>query len=133
MILGLVNIQMLSVPATNSNRQYGSRKMIKGNKNKVLFILLSLLLTFGWFYWFQLRPTQIRHDCSWVKRHNDAIPAQEAKTKEQQIKEWGDRYNPNNPYMIPTDVPFRPAQPAKDWWKPASPQEYSFCLHDKGL
>ncbi len=108
---------------------------IKENKNRIFLILLTILLISGWFYWFQFRPTQIKHDCSWIKRHIDAVPAQEAKTKEQKIKELGDRYNPNNPYMMVglSDEPYRPAQPAKDWWKPASPQEYSFCLHDKGL
>ncbi len=28
---------------------------------------------------------------------------------------------------------FLSAQPAKDWWESATPQEYQFCLHEKGL
>ncbi len=100
----------------------------------LILSVTALVLVFGgWFYWFQFRPAQIKHDCSWVKHHNDAVPAQEAITKEQQIKELGDRYNPNNPYMATTDIPFRPAQPAKDWWEPATSKQYEFCLHDKGL
>ena len=33
------------------------------------------------FYWYQIRPAQIRHDCSWVKQHSDATPARPAMTR----------------------------------------------------
>lgn len=40
---------------------------IKENKNRIFLILLVLFLISGWFYWFQFRPAQIKHDCSWVQ------------------------------------------------------------------
>jgi len=36
---------------------------IKKNKKIILQILLSLLLIAGWFYWFQIRPMNIRKSC----------------------------------------------------------------------
>lgn len=44
---------------------------IKQNKYRILLILLGLLLISGWFYWFELRPARIRHDCSWVQHPDD--------------------------------------------------------------
>jgi len=155
MILALVNIQTLSVPVTNSNRQYGSRKMIKGNKNKVLLILLSLLLISGWFYWFELRPTKIRQECSWVKHTEEAIPAKPAMTEEQlRINGILEDCNKHNYENAETNRFIRPlrelcesenkkkieeyregkaAVPANEWWVQADEEEYKFCLHDKGL
>lgn len=44
---------------------------IKQNKYRVLLILLGLLLISGWFYWYELRPARIRHDCSWIHLDDD--------------------------------------------------------------
>ena len=33
------------------------------------------------FYWFQVRPSQIKHDCSWVKMHSNATPYRSAMTQ----------------------------------------------------
>ena len=39
----------------------------KGNKNRVLLILLALFMISSWFYWFQYRPTKIRQYCHrWI-------------------------------------------------------------------
>ena len=35
--------------------------------------------------------------------------------------------------LIKQYKPSKSAQPANDWWREASSQEYQFCLHDKGL
>ena len=50
-----------------------------------LMLFLLVLLAGGWFYWFQYRPSQIKHECSWVKQHSDAVPARPAMTKDELI------------------------------------------------
>lgn len=39
--------------------------MIKENKYRAVVILLGLLLISGWFYWFEIRTMQIRHECAY--------------------------------------------------------------------
>lgn len=112
--------------------------IFKQNKYRVPLILLVLLLILGWFYWFELRPARIKHNCSWVSRHSDAVPAvvgmtekekQEATKRTQECEAQGIRFC----FEFHDNWDSKPAIPAKDWWEPATPQEYSFCLHDKGL
>jgi hypothetical protein len=144
-------------------------------------IIVIILLT--GFYWFQVRPSQIKHDCSWVKMHDNAVPARPAMTKEELIRngiirscnneiealkkvipdanyKLGDM-SVHETFMPSVDGVIRslfddplgeatsciedgnkviaayknsiPAIPAKDWYEKATPQEYTFCLHDKGL
>lgn len=118
---------------------------------KSLFILFVLSLL---FYWFQWRPSKIKQDCSWVKHHTDAIQAREGLT-ESQLKEKGMlvdcplqtqqegvqlfelyKNTPNcyfeNRRTIELNKPIWYV-PAKDWWEKATKDEYTFCLHDKGL
>lgn len=121
-------------------------------KKKLLLILLGMFLLVGWFYWFQYRPAKIRHDCSWVKRHEDAIPAIPSKTVEELkaeglIKDCKKEPKTNYKYLpqlnesceyfnnqiIQKYKSSKPAEPAKDWWEEATEQEYKFCLHNKGL
>lgn len=41
---------------------------------KKLSIILPILLIGSFlFYWYQVRPAIIKHDCSWVKKHSGAI------------------------------------------------------------
>lgn len=35
------------------------------------------------FYWYELRPARIKHDCSWVKRTKEATPERSAMTEEE--------------------------------------------------
>ena len=103
-----------------------------------MIIIVIVFIAVGYFYWFQLRPAQIKHECSWTKRHSDAVPGitQEQRDKceadrAEQAKTgtaWIDSLN-NLDYC---DIP-RPVVPAKDWWGPANGSEYNFCLHEKGL
>ncbi len=128
---------------------------IKENKNRLFLILLILLLISGCFYWFQIRPSQIKHDCSWIKHTNEAIPAKPAMNEEELrqksvlkdcslLKSLSAEGNPyakigldsceqENRRTIEEYKIARPAIPAKDWWVQADKDEYSFCLHDKGL
>lgn len=124
--------------------------MIKENKKKILLTLLSLLLLVAWFYWFQYRPAQIKHDCSWIKRHSDAIPARPTMTETELrtkgvIRDCTNVYNDSfsnidhllcqdqNNKIIESYKQIKPAEPAKDWWVATSDEEYKFCLRDKGL
>jgi hypothetical protein len=52
-------------------------------KMKILVICSSLLFILSTFYWFQYRPMKISQDCSWVKKHQDAVPTQPAMTEEE--------------------------------------------------
>ena len=46
-------------------------KYIKDNK----IIILIIVIIFGWFYWFQFRPSQIRKDC-YIKIKGQTMTAQ---------------------------------------------------------
>jgi hypothetical protein len=50
----------------------------------LLFLFFIFIGSFL-FYWYQIRPAQIKHECSWMKQHSDAIPARLAMTKEELI------------------------------------------------
>lgn len=44
-------------------------------KNKFLYILLILFLILGLFYWFQIRPSNIRSYCDWSVRWGPDKPS----------------------------------------------------------
>ncbi|OGC68474.1 hypothetical protein A2415_00020 [candidate division WWE3 bacterium RIFOXYC1_FULL_39_7] len=115
----------------------------------IVITIIGLLLVGGLFYWFQFRPTKIKHGCSWVKMHSDAIPARDGMT-EGELKEKGllktcpspppsllDQYISNKCEVQNQDIidanKHQEYVPAKDWYREATPQEYSFCLHDRGM
>lgn len=121
-------------------------------KKKKIITLTGIMLLFAFlFYWHEIRPAQIKHDCSWVKNHSATIPAIPAMT-ESELKSksmiqdctkgyksiFADKINnslceSNNQRLIEEYKTPRDAIPAKSWWESASPQEYQFCLHNKGL
>lgn len=122
-------------------------------KNKKIYLIgvTTLFLLVGIFYWFQIRPSQIKHDCSWVENHSEAKPAIPAMT-ESELRDKGmihdctksyqsifinNRYKPacesNNQQLIEEYKIAREVIPAKSWWRATNPTEYQFCLHDKGL
>lgn len=136
--------------------------MIKVNKNKAPMILLVIFLISSLFYWFQYRPATIRHDCSWVKKHKNAVSARYAQTiydvpkttlddlkKKNTIdkcawesgsigllNEWldhGKECQDKNNIIIRDLKIMMPAEQAKNWWIKATKEQYQFCLHDKGL
>ena len=116
-----------------------------------IFILVLLLTGAGAFYWYEYRPTKIRQECSWVKKHQDAISYQPAKTEEQlrtdgiladctlpqknvsgEIFDFKDFCEHRNKVIIDSNREIQ-AQPAKDWVEKASPREYEFCIQSHGL
>jgi len=110
-----------------------------------IFTILLLFLLGGLFCWFAYRPAKIRHDCSWVKRVNPAIPARPAITKEdveesklkydECVKETGDNFivNFSCENLLKKEGPAIPAKPETEWYEEAGQYEYDFCIHEKGL
>lgn len=41
-----------------------TNKFLQKNKSTLLMSCVILLIVFGWFYWFQFRPAQIRKKCA---------------------------------------------------------------------
>lgn len=122
-------------------------------KNRNLFLKVILFgIILGGFYWFQFRPAQIKHDCSWMEERSESIPAKPAMT-ETELRDKGmiqdctkDSDSPNmfirmnkvaceqtNQQLIDEYKSPRDAVPSKSSWRRAASYEYQFCLHDKGL
>lgn len=125
--------------------------MSKAKREKIILITFGLLVITGWFYWFQYRPTKIRHDCSWTRHYEEAKPATEGRTEEELWQDGAledctsslliDRYTTfdakrfcerSNEFIINENKP-KQARPEKEWYSKATEKEYLFCLHDKGL
>jgi hypothetical protein len=131
-------------------------------KKVIIITVMLFIVLVSLFYWFQIRPTQIKHDCSWMKQHSDAIPTQPAESEDQLKKdgkiqtcltesEYRAKYNlssilgigpmidnpefcnKDNERVIANYSKPKPAISAKDWYREATTAEYQFCLHDKGL
>lgn len=123
------------------------------NKKNILGSVLLLTIASGLFYWYEIRPAKIRHDCSWVKQTSPAISGRPAMTVEELTREgklqncdlnqnnqnewWVNRSislcEAHNEALIKEySVPVQ-AQPVKEWWEEARPEEYKLCLHSQGL
>jgi len=64
-------------------------------------ILLLIILSLS-FYWFAWRPAQIKHDCSWIKIVEAAVPAYPALT-EDELRKQG--IITACPTPLPTQIP----------------------------
>ena len=130
-------------------------------KHKLALIGVGLLLTAFIFYWFQWRPSQIKHSCSWVKRTEDAIPERPAlseaelkakgllkncssltndpSTSDSRVTNFFDQLGKrsncegNNKWIIEDYKTAKPAKSAREWYVKSTDEEYKFCLRDKGL
>lgn len=128
-------------------------KFLKPNRDTLIKIIVVLCALSALFYWYEIRPTQIKHDCSWVKKIEEVIPAKPAMNedelrvnghlescKDEVIKPnsmfsnlFRDDCVSKNERTIEEYKTSRPAVPEKESWRQASGDEYKFCLHDKGL
>lgn len=122
---------------------------------KSIFIYLILILAFI-FYWFELKPAQIKHECSWIKIIKRGKPGHPSFSKEELIKKgllkncptpiqkikdsvWTLKESENsicneyNEKIIKEYSKERKPEPTKIEWRKATKDEYEFCLHDKGL
>lgn len=119
--------------------------MEKLKQHKEVVIITAVILGFV-FYWFQLRPTTIRKNCSWLtqmEKGADAIPAFPGVTKEEANRKRSscrDRATTEvSTYLCGiehTEVlprPAVPAQPDKEVTRPATKAEYDLCLRQNGL
>lgn len=122
------------------------------NKPFLLLVLISLFLG---FYWYEIRPAKIRHDCSWVKVVEEGAPPRPAMTEDElrqkglleDCSKWyksifeGNEFaagfrsscEDENKRKIEEYKTPREAISPKEWWRKAREEEYKFCLHDKGV
>lgn len=137
---------------------------MKNIMNKPFFIVIAIvLLLASWFYWFQLRPANIRHECSWINNIGTAVPAQPAITKQEadnsmqqfnkcksqfsEYRTWEDKLNEYRNHktihdvfgvdscwgLIKKESPAMPAKPEGVWYSPANSDQYKFCIQSHGL
>jgi len=140
-----------------NNNQNKKRCLLFSKQKKAYLILVALVfLIAGIFYWYEVRPARIKHYCSWVKKHSNAIPERSGVTEEELfnsglIEDCEKKY-PDNEYSgkifgnlskefcqdknqktIKEYSIYKPYEPAKNWKVEATKEEYEFCLHNKGL
>ncbi|KKQ66847.1 MAG: hypothetical protein US86_C0003G0090 [Candidatus Daviesbacteria bacterium GW2011_GWA2_38_24] len=73
-------------------------------QNKRLLIIVIITLFTFLFYWYELRPARIRHDCSWVQHPDDPT-------------RWEPVYEP---YI-------------RQFFNDRTSGYYEFCIKEKGL
>ena len=101
--------------------------------NKKTLAVSGIVLTLvTLFYWFQIRPAQIKHNCSWVTYKVESIYCEYLKDRVTQGNLFKDFYtkdietckNESDTYKL-RDESYQTRE--------ATQKEYEFCLHDKGL
>lgn len=111
-------------------------KKLKENKEIVIIVLVLIL---GAFYWFQLRPVQIKKECSWF---TEITPADVGITKEQaeiNKKAFTEQCNENakltplSCFRLKKDTEARLPQSGKTEIREATKGEYDSCLRRNGL
>lgn len=113
--------------------------MKKIQENKYIIIVLLMILVFI-FYWFQVRPTNIKKDCSWV---TETIPADPGVTKEQAEankvefeKRISGDYSSSvvmDRFTLSKNSKERLPSPEKIETREATDEEYKTCLRQNGL
>lgn len=120
---------------------------ILGKYKKLWIFILAISLVLGWFYWFEIRPAQIRHDCSWVEKYQVEVPEVTQAQYDECINQCNSRQNNTNAVPSTGTINLNkflsafpcnctnphPTQPAKSWWERATKAQYDFCIHEKGL
>jgi len=109
--------------------------MEKFKKYKEIFIVAVVILGLA-FYWFQLRPTMIKKECSWFTQ---VISADAGITKEQadamrkeSLEQCGKR-STGMPCLLDKYSEERDPQPGKQITRDATKSEYDACLRRNGL
>jgi len=131
------------------------------------FKLAVLLLAFGsisfYFYWYSIRPSQIKQACSWVTKSKPAIAYRAAMTTEEMQKKGMLKTCKKSPLPSPGEPQFsreflehrrevlyngcladnkkainkytkeQPAVSAREYQERADEEEYAFCLQKNGL
>jgi hypothetical protein len=113
-------------------------------KGKILVIISVLIIIISIFYWYEIRPSQIMKECSWMKV---VKPAKEAVTKEEagknkkiyeecmnQVRGLAGWEKLNNSTECDYDrISEREYVPEEVYYEKASKDEYNFCIHANGL
>lgn len=94
--------------------------MEKLKQHKEVVIIIAVILGFV-FYWFQLRPTSIKKECSW---------ASGALGLTYEAYQLGKIQTPEEYLANPQKVSL---QPDKEVTRPATKAEYDLCLRQNGL
>lgn len=133
------------------------------NKFSIDFLICIVLLVLtALFYWFQIRPAQIKHSCSWAKEYVGGEPARPAMT-ESEVRNKGllkdcslrpldtsnsasgnlfnSLFTPEalavcekeNQRLISAYSKAKAKIPAKERQRKTTNDEYKFCLRDQGL
>ncbi len=135
--------------AARENKGLLKPKIFKGKVYVSIFILFVLALLGTLFYWYEIRPAQIKHGCSWVRHYEEAKPAKEGVSEEElwqsgRLKDCSresesifnrlnrDFCEDRNKKII-EESKSEPAEPEREWFTKATEKEYQFCLRDKGL
>lgn len=129
---------------------------LKENWFKVGLLVILTMTVVGVFYWYSYRPEQIKKECSWVEKHTDEIleltQAQANQAKIDSSRCYSE-LNKINSEKVTGSLNFaamnkqlecarlssiaetrpHPAVPSKVYYAQASPTEYNFCLHSRGL
>lgn len=93
---------------------------------EIVIIFLILGIT---FYWFQVRPAQIKKSCSLVTEIKEAITKEQAEINKVELKEACEKY-PNYCTILGIETEERPQ---KIEVHEASDKEYNQCLRQHGL
>jgi hypothetical protein len=147
---------------SSENAREHKANWIALNWFKLSILFLSIGATFIGFYWYSIRPSQIKQECSWVTKTKPAIVYRAAMTTDEMQKkgmlktckksplssgepqfsrEFLERrsevlYNgclADNKKAIAKYTKEQPAIPAKEYKDRATEEEYVFCLHKNGL
>jgi hypothetical protein len=126
----------------------------KKYKEWIFGAVLIVLILGGSFYWFQLRPAEIKTECSWVPQYVAAVPGvtQEQIDAQQTaynncVKKYPTKCGTGQVYLgsichvapqcagMPTGYDEDPhaAVPAQTTYIPTDEATYTFCLQSHGL
>src|SRR3990167_9882127 len=128
-------------------------KFLKPNRDNLIKITVALCALSALFYWYEIRPSRIKHDCSWVKFTTGGEPERPAKSEEQLLNEniiksckglvndspsrsgviprlsnTFDFCESINRKIIEDYKTTKPATPLKENWRQAKEDEYKFSF-----
>ena len=111
-------------------------------KNKAIVIFSFVLAVGLWFYWFALRPVNIRKECSLVKEKRSQIQKDITNTTtNNSASNLQERYNrfiadacdTNNAKVRATYKLPKNTIPSNECWRVATQEQYTNCIHRNGI
>lgn len=112
------------------------KQFIKNDWWKISALAIFIIAIVGWFYWYGFRPAQIRHDCSWVKKHAGEWLERTQSQYDECMNNCKNRPISDNSLLFSFPCSCEQPHPYRspiDWYEPASSAYYTFCIHEKGL